>query len=271
MNTTVDTFLRQATDELRGAGIASARLDALVLLADVLQRDKAWLIAHGDENVPPELIDNLWSQVNRRKTREPLSYIRGKQEFFGRAFTVNPSVLIPRPETETLIELLLALELPREGSLVDVGTGSGVIAITAKCERPDLHVYGLDVSEEALSVARTNAANLHADIALIQSNLLQNAPSTPAFAIVANLPYVDINWQRSPETNFEPEVALFAEDGGKALILELIEQSTTHLRKGGYLLLEADPVQHESITLFAGHRGFSLHASQDYALVFTRS
>lgn len=270
---TVDLFLRQASDELRGAGIASSRLDALVLLADALNQNKAWLLAHGDENIPPELIERLWDQVNRRKVREPLSYIRGKQEFYGRVFTVTPAVLIPRPETEALIEQSLTLGLPRGSSVLDVGTGSGAIAITTKSERPDLSVCALDISDAALAVAQQNALNLHADVTFIKSNLLQNAPHKPADAILANLPYVDRDWQRSPETNFEPELALFAENKGRSLIFELIEEAATpdNLKSGGYIVLEADPVQHDSITLFAAKHGFKTIESQGYALVLRKA
>jgi release factor glutamine methyltransferase len=270
---TIDTFLREATNTLRDADIASSRLDALVLLADALDKNKAWLLAHGDEHIPSKLFKQLQDQINHRKAREPLSYIRGKQEFYGRAFIVTPDVLIPRPETEALIEQLLALDLPQDSTVLDVGTGSGVIAVTVKLERPDLIVHALDISEKALIVARQNALKLNADIAFIQSDLLQDAHSQPADAILANLPYVDRDWERSPETNFEPELALFADNKGRALIFDLIKQAAPpkHLKRGGYIVLEADPMQHESISFFAAKLGFKNVGSQDYALVLRKA
>src|SRR2546428_569222 len=128
----IATFLRGSTQRLQAAGIDTARLDAQVLLADALQRNRAWLLTHGEDEIPLQTEAVLQTQVLRRADREPLPYIRGKQEFYGREFTVDHRVLIPRPETETLIDMVK--KYVRSGSLLDVGTGSGAIAVTVALE-----------------------------------------------------------------------------------------------------------------------------------------
>jgi len=269
---TLDQLIRTQTDELRGAGIASARLDVLVLLSDALEQDKAWLLAHGDQQLDePDIIEHLRGQIARRKRREPLSYIRGQQEFYGRRFMVNPHVLIPRPETETLIELVLGLPLPRQFTAIDVGTGSGIIAVTLKLERPAAAVLAIDSTSEALEAAEQNARNLHAGVTFLQSNLLQNCPVQTADVVIANLPYVSRDWQRSPETDFEPANALFAGQDGLGLIYELIDQVGRYIRAGGYVALEADPVQHGRIVLRAQKHGLRPLTAQHYALLFQQS
>ena len=132
---------------------------------------------------------------------------------------MSPQVLVPRPESEAIIELLK--ELGVSGKLLDIGTGSGCLGITAKLEIPKLNVILSDIIQPALRVARQNAEKFQADVALIKSNLLRAVPGKFDI-IIANLPYVDRSWQRSPETNHEPALALFAKDEGLALIYQLI-------------------------------------------------
>jgi release factor glutamine methyltransferase len=243
---TVAAFFRKATRKLTEAGIPTARLDTLVLLADTLKQDKGWSLAHPEHELTDEQSKLLNEQLAKRAKRTPLAYIRGQQEFYGRDFAVNPDVLIPRPETEQIIEQLKALA-PKKGTLLDVGTGSGAIAITAALELPHLTVEACDISPAAMQVAKQNADALKAPISFFESDLLQNASGTYDM-IAANLPYVDESWERSPETNAEPALALFAADHGLALIHELVNQAPNHLIKDGYLLLEANPRQHKAIT-----------------------
>lgn len=243
---TIAAFLRDTTRQFEEAGILSARLDTQVLLERALKQNKAWLLAHGEEEIDAEKLVHLQAQVKRRLAREPLAYILGRQEFYGRMFTVTPDTLIPRPETETLIEELKTLALPDNASILDVGTGSGAIAITAELEMPHLRTEASDVSEDALSVAAQNAERLNANIHFFTSDLLDRAEHTYD-TIVANLPYVSHDWERSPETDYEPGLALFAEDAGLALIKKLITQAPSRLNKHGYLLLEADPRQFAAI------------------------
>jgi len=239
---TIADFLRSTTQQLEAAGIATARLDTQVLLERTLKQNKAWLLAHGDEEIDAEKLATLQAQAQRRAAREPLAYILGRQEFYGRVFAVTPSVLIPRPETEAMIEELKTLPVPDNASVLDVGTGSGAIAITAELELPHLRTEACDVSAAALAIAEQNAERMGAQVTFFESNLLARAEHSYD-VILANLPYVAEDWERSPETNFEPRLALFAVDAGLELIKKLVTQAPQLLNENGYLLLEADPRQ----------------------------
>lgn len=265
----IQSWLTTATSTLTKAGITSARLDALLLLSDQLQQNKAWVLAHPEHQLTPENTDRLNQNLARRTLREPLAYIRGHQEFYGRQFIVTPDVLIPRPETETLIEQLDTLQPKPNQKLLDIGTGSGAIAITAKLQFPQLQVHACDISPQALKIAETNAKKHHANITFIHQGLLHN-DSNAYDIIIANLPYVSPQWQRSPETNHEPSLALFAQDNGQALIKQLLTQAPSHLATGGYLLLEADPEQHPHLIKFAQKHGFRLKTTEDYAIVLDK-
>jgi len=154
--------------------------------------------------------------------------------------------------------------------LIDVGTGSGCLGITAKLEFPELEVTLADISPPALVVASDNAQRLHADVALLESDLLQSY-HLQADIIIANLPYVDSTWEVSPDTIHEPSLALFAGDGGRALIKKLIIQSVTIITQSGFLVLEADPFQHESIVAHAKRKGLTLHSKKGYVIVFQKN
>ncbi|MBQ3470204.1 HemK family protein methyltransferase [Candidatus Saccharibacteria bacterium] len=194
--------------------------------------------------------------------------------FYGRDFIITPDVLIPRPETEQLIDAVLTLaskpflpgikapsrELPKNPVILDVGTGSGCIAITIKKELPEATVYASDISEKALKVAKKNASAQNAPISLIISHLIKNVKlkRLKPDLVVANLPYVDKTWDWLDLNSLkkEPEIALFAEDGGLALIKELIDEASA--LKIPRLLLEADPCQHDKIALYAEKKGYLL-------------
>lgn len=249
----IHEWLTQTTATLQEAGIPSARLDAELLLAHTLRRPRTWLHAHSHDALEDRQYEIAEARLDLRRDRVPIAYIIGHKDFYGRRFKVTTATLIPRPESEDLITLL-AQAVPKNERLlkdvptrlVDVGTGSGILGITAKCEHPELEVTLLDVSRHALQVAEENARTLKADVTCIQSDLLAQYPYV-ADIIVANLPYVSTEWERSPETDHEPAVALFAHDDGKALIFKLLEQTVTALSVGGYIILEADPVQHAAI------------------------
>lgn len=218
--------------------------------------------------------DGLQKQVNRlitlRSQRIPLAYLIGDKEFYGRSFAVTADVLIPRPESEVMIDLLKELTHTTPTRLLDVGTGSGCLAITSKLECPQLSVTACDISPAALAIAQKNAIQLGADITFIQSNLLDvfRTPTKTRFdLIIANLPYVDRDWQRSPETDHEPAQALFADDGGLALIMQLLQQTPSCLTPNGRLLLEADPEQHDTIAAQAHQYGLHEIDRRDYCIV----
>lgn len=273
---TVQSWLDQATRQLVLAHIPSARLDTELILSHTLRKPRTWLYGHGDEPLDSRQIEIANARLDLRLDRVPVAYIIGHKEFYGRSFKVTTATLIPRPESETLIELLdeavpknAQLIAERPLRLVDVGTGSGNLGITAKLTHPELDVTLTDVSRHALNVAEDNAEALHANVETLQSNLLETYPFT-ADIIVANLPYVDPEWERSPETDHEPETALFATNHGLALIFELLLQTKEKLSIGGKLILEADPEQHSAIKKEAALYGLVLHTQQDYGLMFDK-
>lgn len=246
----ISDWLIEAVKQLKHSDVASARLDAEIILAHTLKKSRTWLHAHGDEELEPRLREIADARLELRKDHTPIAYIIGHKEFYGRRFAVTPSTLIPRPESETLIDLLKkyidSTKLFAHPHLVDVGTGSGCLGITAKLELPECIVTLTDTSRHALTVARKNAQSLEADIETVTSDLLSQYPFTPDI-IIANLPYVDRSWYRNQETDFEPAEALFAEDDGLRLIKKLCTQATARQRQGDLLLLEADPRQHRAI------------------------
>lgn len=210
------------------------------------------------------------------------AYNKGFQDFYGRDFLVTPDVLIPRPETEMLIDLVLNLtgkpilpgvkpskaKLPQDLTIIDVGTGSGCVAITLKLELPEATIIATDISEKALQVAKENAKVLNTEIKFIQANLLDNIDTIPNL-IVANLPYVDKNWEWLDKESLsqEPSLALYADNHGLALIFQLIDQTASkHIK---HLILEADPCQHEQIINYAKKKGLAHRETRGFALYFS--
>ena len=264
----ISEWLKIATKSLKTANIPSARLDAELILANTLRKNRTYLHAHLDEEIDPRRFDIANARLDLRLDRVPIAYIRGYKEFYGRKFTVSPSVLIPRPESEDLISLFLELTASEiaEKVLIDVGTGSGCLGITAKLERSNLSVILSDISKPALNIAEKNANALNADVHIQQQSLL-NGQLKPVDYIFANLPYVDENWDVSPELQYEPEIALFAEDEGLKLILQLISQAPKCLTPDGLLFIEADPQQHNRIIDEATKKGFIKERISNYILV----
>ncbi|HEX7483832.1 MAG TPA: peptide chain release factor N(5)-glutamine methyltransferase [Candidatus Saccharimonadales bacterium] len=273
----IKDWLRRAVAELVAAEIPSAKLDAEIILAHTLRRSRTYLHAHDDEELSLRDQEIADARLRLRLDRIPIAYIVGHKEFYGRLFHVTPATLIPRPESEVMITLLkeyaaqTKLDLHKTiERLVDVGTGSGCLGITAKRELPELDTTLIDVSRHALTVAETNAKRLEAEVTTLRSNLLSDYPFTANY-ILANLPYVDESWQRSPETNHEPALALFADDDGLALINKLIDQAPTYLASNGLLFLEADPRQHAAIIRTAKNRGLTHQESRDFIVVLRKS
>lgn len=268
---------------LRAAGIESARLDAVMIIGHVLNRSREWLLAHDDTLVSSEDSRRVEELTLRRAKREPLAYIMGYKEFYGRRFMVTSDVLIPRPESEVMIDMLSDVVArgntqtigdtakcnysSRAYRLIDVGTGSGCLGITAKLERPELNVTLSDISDKALEIARKNAEQLSADVGLVRSNLMENV-SGKFDIILANLPYVNPNWDYlSPELKYEPDLALYASDDGLALIYKLINQAPAHLARCGYIILEMDTPQIERVATYALEYGFAVVSSQPFTLM----
>lgn len=274
---TLNTWLKGASNELRLAGITSADLDAEVILAHTLKKGRTYLHAHPDDLLDMRSQDIADARLGLRLDRVPVAYIVGHKEFYGRRFIVTTATLIPRPESETIIDVVKEL-LPHNQSLlaekkrrlIDIGTGSGCIGITLQLEAPELDVTLADVSTQALTIAEKNATQLKTAVHILKSDLLKSYAFDPDI-IVANLPYVNPEWERSPETNHEPELALFADDNGEALIKKLIIQASNRLTPGGYLVLEADPSQHHDINTFAKQYGFEVVKHVDYIIALQLS
>ena len=264
----ISEWLKIATKSLKAANIPSARLDAELILANTLRKNRTYLHAHLDEEIDPRRFDIANARLDLRLDRVPIAYILGYKEFYGRRFTVSPSVLIPRPESEDLISLFLELTASEiaEKVLIDVGAGSGCLGITAKLERSNLSVILSDISKPALNIAEKNANALNADVHIQQQSLL-NGQLKPVDYIFANLPYVDKNWDVSPELQYEPDIALFAEEEGLKLILQLISQAPRCLTPEGLLFIEADPQQHNRIIDEATKNGFVKERVLNYILV----
>jgi release factor glutamine methyltransferase len=264
---TISTWLKLATKQLKDTGITSARLDAELLLAETLRKPRTYLHAHLNEDIDPRRVDIANARLDLRLERVPLAYILGYKEFFGRKFRVTPAVLVPRPETEDLMTIFLQLTeadiAPK--TVIDIGTGSGILGITAALERPQFRTILSDVSTDALKIAEHNAAEHNVRVATVRQSLL-TGHLEPLDYILANLPYVDPEWQTSPELRHEPARALYADDGGLALILKLIPQAARHLQPNGVLFLEADPEQHPRIIELAMQHGFQHETTLGYAL-----
>lgn len=261
-------WLRDAAEQLADALIPSALLDAEIILAHTLRKSRTWLHAHDDEPLSMRQLDIANARLALRLDRIPIAYIIGHKEFYGRLFKVTPSTLIPRPESEEIITLLK--EYAPTGTLIDVGTGTGCLGITAKLELPKLRVVISDTSRFALKVAEENARILDAEVIIEKSDLLADI-AYPLDVIIANLPYVDPSWDTSPETRHEPEEALFARMHGLELILKLITQSQDRLRSNGLLFLEADVRQHQDIIDYADKRGFIHEQTSGLIIVFRKA
>ncbi len=236
------------------------RLDAELILTDFLKvADRSYLVAHSDDELPDAT--SIDAYASRRADGEPLAYILGYREFYGRRFFVTPDVLIPRPETETIIDIVKDLKPEK---VLDVGTGSGCIAITCALET-DAQVDAVDISDDALRIAQKNAAHHSAKINFHKSDLLSDFTPEPNTLIIANLPYVDANWDwLDHETlDHEPSLALYAEQEGLALIYKLIDQYPDN---AAGLVLESDPCQHEAIIEYAKNHNLTVQKQIDFTI-----
>lgn len=265
----ISEWLQTAEAQLSEAGISTARLDCLVLLSDELERDKSWLLSHPEHELQGSEIEDLNTKIVQRCQHAPLAYLRGHAEFYGRKFVVNEHTLVPRPETETMIELVKALDLPAVTTILDVGTGSGCIAITAALELPSARVSACDIDADCLRTARANAEKLHADVTPLQSDLLDRTKACDV--ILANLPYVPDNFQINTAATHEPQHALFGGPDGLDLYRRMFEQIKANNWKPRYILTESLPPQHEALAAIAKAAGFTLQQTDDFIQVFIAS
>lgn len=236
----ISTALQEGVAALREARIAEPRLTAEVLLGAVLGCEKAYLYAHGDEALAPDHVAHFQAGIESRCSGTPTQYITGVQEFYGLPFRVAPGVLIPRPETELLVEK--ALERASSGNwILDIGTGSGAIAIAIQKQVPEAKVFASDISRDALEIAAGNARGLGVPVPLVQADLADAFQAKAFHMVVCNPPYVSASdyssLQREVRDN-EPHAALVGGEDGLEAYRRLSEYACDVLRPGGWLLME---------------------------------
>jgi len=276
---TVSSWLTNATQRLSTAGIDSAALDARLLLENALEKRHEWLRAHGDSLIDQRVVNLLEQKIEKRLSRVPLAYLVGTKEFYGRDFIVNSDVLIPRPESEAIIDLLkkitkqskeLRTEAGKQRLIVDVGTGSGILAITAQLELPFATVAGTDISKKALSLAKKNADILHASVQFFTANLLNLPNSIKPDILLANLPYVPEGLVTSQEILKEPAVALFSGEDGLNHYRTFWQQTVNLEHRPYYIITEGLPSQHSSLVQLAENAHYVVKETDNLVQLFVR-
>ncbi len=248
-----------ASSKLVAAGIGNARLDAEVLLSHLFMRDRAWLIAHRDEPLDEAKRALFDKAVNRRARREPLQYLTGKQEIWGLDFIVTPDVLIPRPETELVVESALKIIQPASStvSVIDLCSGSGCIAVSLAKESSTARIFATDTSARALAIARGNARkhDVSDRIRFLEGDLFEPLTELNLHGIVdlivSNPPYVrsgDLPTLQPEVRDFEPELALVAGPDGTEIQQRIIDTAPEFLKKDGSLIMEMGQGQLDSLT-----------------------
>lgn len=249
---TFEQWLRQS---------ALPKNEARMLLQHISGLTRVRLITQGDAEMPSETVEKLEAAAQRRLNGEPVAYILGEREFYGRTFAVNPNVLIPRPETEHLVEAVLA-RLPEGGRVWDLGTGSGTVAVTVALERPDAQVRASDISSGALETARENAERLGAAVEFASGSWFDvDRPSEKCSydVVVSNPPYIEAGDEhlRQGDLRFEPKNALTDFSDGLSCIRALAAGAPEYLKAGGWLLLEHGYDQGEAVRNILSDKGFA--------------
>ena len=243
------------------SALSLPRNEARLLLAHVLHRDHAWLVTHDDYKFTVGELEQINALIARRVAGEPIAYLRGEREFYGRTFRCSPAALIPRPETELLVERAL-LRTPADAALrvLDIGTGTGCIAITIALERPTAMVTAIDISPDALTLARDNAQRLQAKVTFTQSNWFAALPPDAQFdVILSNPPYIvpgDAHLTQG-DLRFEPAVALADAVDGLESYRQLALGAWRHLKPEGLLIVEHGYDQGESVPALLRAAGFA--------------
>jgi release factor glutamine methyltransferase len=242
---TPQALLNQARQQLAaalGLEATEARIEAQMLLGAALNVSRAWMIAHAEETLTPELIERFFALLQRRLRGEPVAYILGRREFYGLEFNVAPGVLIPRPDTETLVDAALQrISAHSPLRVLDLGTGSGAIAIAIAVHRPQAQVVAVDSSPAALDIARKNAAALGAtNLHLLHSDWFSALGQQHFDIILSNPPYISATDPHlaQGDLRFEPSTALASGADGLDDIRRIVATAPEHLTAGGWLLLE---------------------------------
>ena len=265
MTSSIFDLLRDAAQALRDAGVPEARREAGSLLSHVIGKDRTFLISHGEETISDEDLGRFRETVARRASGEPLQYITGAQDFYGRVFRVTPNVLIPRPETELLAEAALEVISHEPSPLIcDVGTGSGCIAVTLLCEKMDARAVAVDVSAAALAIAEENARrhNVSERMTFKISDCFDSVEPAAFDVVVSNPPYVSAGalagLQREVRDH-EPLVALSPGADGLSVIRRLFLDAPAFLKTNGYLIMEIGFDQGERVRQLIDEKHWRLH------------
>ena len=264
----ISQALKNSTEILSQHNIENPHLDAQVILAHILKTEPFRLTVDAEKKIEADKVKVLQSMIQRRSKHEPVAYITGSKEFYTINFLVNKSTLIPRPETELLVDMAVYYA-PMDAKVLDIGTGSGAIAIAVKLSRSDLRITAVDISTKALTVAIKNAKNIlpNNDIEFLESDLFENLKNRKFDLIVSNPPYIDINKKDklSLDIMYEPQQALFVEDRGLAIIKKIISKCKKYLAEDGILLLEIGEDQKDEVIEFGFEHGFDVSVLSDYA------
>lgn len=260
---TIEAVLRWVTDDFRGRGLDSPRLEAELLLANVLQCNRIQLIVDRDRPLAPDELASYRALVARRRRHEPVAYLRGEREFYGHALHVDKRVLIPRPDTETLVETALQRTAPLElyGTMLDLCTGSGNVAIAFAKERPTWKVLATDVSADALAVAAENALRLGClpNMAFRQGNLFEAVPAGSRFDLItANPPYIpsgDLPKLSADIRDHEPHLALDGGADGLDVVRQIVAGAAQYLEAGGLVAIEVQFDQTDRVEALMNEAG----------------
>ena len=268
----IDNWITSATKTLAKAGIETARLDSLVLAENVLDKDRSWLLAHKTDKITKSDLILLDTLIAKRSIHYPLAYITHQAHFYNNRFFVNDHVLVPRPESEAIIDALKTLSLSEVSTIIDIGTGSGALAITAKLLYPQSRVIALDVDQKCLKVAKKNATSLKTDITFLQSDLLQSLPADLInnSVLLANLPYVPDNFPINDSAKLEPKLAIFGGISGLDLYSQLFTQITNLNSRPNYVITESFPDQHAMLESIAQLAGYACLETNDFIQLFSR-
>ena len=257
---TIRQFQRTLEQDLAALGAESPRFDAAQLLRWLSGQDQAWLIAHTGDACPEDWQARSVDALHRLESGEPLQYLLGEWEFYGLPLAVGPGVLIPRADTETIVETcLLALAPVPAPAIWDLCSGSGAIALALASRRPDARILAAELSEEALPYLRQNIAALAPDqVTAVQTDVLTQLPDGLCDLIVSNPPYITgADMQTlSPQVRREPELALYGGEDGLRFYRQLTHSCYDHLRPGGWLIFEIGYDQGESVPALLRQRGF---------------
>lgn len=264
---TIADWLVKAMVALKESDVPNGRTDALVLLSDLTNKDKSWIHAHPEHELNDLEVRELDYKLKKRTSHLPLAYIRGYAPFYGRNFTVNKKVLIPRPESESFIEILKSLEFER-ARIADIGTGSGILGITAALELPDSSIDLYDIDPDALGMAYHNARLYDLDLKYFKSDLLDGLSDDNYDIILANLPYVPDKLITSPEITKEPKIALFAGPDGLDIYRKFWRSLGRLFNKPKYVLTESLESQHLDIQKMASSAGYTLERTDTLVQLF---